>query len=146
MARAVEDFGKGPNWSRSIIFNTAGAMKADTTKSSANLEIIGVREMGRKFFFYDFDRFLFMNGYHIRQLPRWGKLLLSKAPIKDGSHRLSYKVSIFPKHPTRYPIGTRSLGGVQLSDCGQNIDLRNGYHRRVRFELSHYSNLTHSKF
>lgn len=48
MARAVEDFGKAPNWSGSIIFNTAGPMNADTTKSSANLEIIGVREMGRK--------------------------------------------------------------------------------------------------
>ena len=52
-ARAVEDFGKAPNRSGSIIFNTAGPMNADTTKSSANLEIIGVREMGRKCFVID---------------------------------------------------------------------------------------------
>ena len=52
-ARAMEDFGKAPNCSGSIIFNTAGPMNADTTKSSANLEIIGVREMGRKCFAID---------------------------------------------------------------------------------------------
>ena len=44
----MEDLGKAPNWSRSIIFNTAGPTNADTTKSSVNLEMGGVREMGRK--------------------------------------------------------------------------------------------------
>ena len=44
----MDDFGIAPNWSGSMTSSTAGPKCENTTKSSANLEIDGASEIGRR--------------------------------------------------------------------------------------------------
>ena len=58
----VEDLGTAPNWSGSITSRTAGTTNKVTTKSSATLEIEGVREMGLRCLFKSVTGFCFGSG------------------------------------------------------------------------------------
>ena len=61
-AYKVEDLGIPPYWFGSIICNTAGPTYLSTTKSSATLEIAGVKEIGRRCLVASTTGFCFVRG------------------------------------------------------------------------------------
>ena len=116
-----------------MIFNTAGPTNADTTKSSANLEMIDVKEMGLQCLLMTWTGLFFFfffwgggGGYHYACFQDGGNccpaMLQLKMEVTGWAIMSAYSLST--QLSTSYTVGTRSLAGIQLAERRQDIDFR----------------------